>query len=99
MILDVPYSNPPIRLTFDEYELKPDRNETDVESCFKEAILECFDPRKQSIELEVGVRKKWGSGKMRLYPTPEGKALHPSTGLQSSPSKTQPRQDFDMFQP
>lgn len=84
LILDVPYSNPPIRLTFDEYELKPDRNEADAEHCFEEAVLECVDPRKQSIEFEVGVRQRWGSGEMRLYLTPEGKASHPPTGLKSN---------------
>lgn len=99
MILDVPYSNPPIRLTFDEYELRPDRNETDAEQCFKQAILECFDPRKHSIEFEVGVRQRWGSGEMRLYLTPEGKPSHPSIGLKIKSFKKQQRQDFDMFQP
>ncbi|CAF9911508.1 MAG: hypothetical protein ALECFALPRED_007344 [Alectoria fallacina] len=59
---DVPFSNPPVNIKFKDYELDPDRNETDVDKCFQKAMMACSDREKHFTEMEQDANVQWDSG-------------------------------------
>ena len=51
-----------MNIKFKDYELQPDRNETDVDKCFQKAMMACSDREKHFTEMEEDILVQWDSG-------------------------------------
>ncbi|KAL9065259.1 MAG: hypothetical protein Q9161_008338 [Pseudevernia consocians] len=63
---DVPFSDPPVNIKFKDYEFNNDRNETDVDECFRKAMRECSDRAKHFTVMTEDESKSWESGDVFL---------------------------------
>lgn len=67
---DVPYSNPPMNIKFREYQLEPDRDETQVQETLTNAVADCSGPGRRAMLLPVR-QNYWESGEVTLMVLPE----------------------------
>lgn len=63
-----------MNIKFRDYDLQPERNESDVDRCFQKAVMECGDRAKHFIEMEDHQFQCWESGDVLfgIVPKKEG---------------------------
>ena len=65
----MPDTDPPLNIKFGDYRFVPDRDETDVDGAFREAMAACSDVQKHDVEMEDGPIV-WESGGVQLVVIP-----------------------------
>ena len=66
---DVPHANPPMNIKFRNYQLQPDRDETQVEETLRDAVADCSGPGRRAMLLPDR-ENYWESGDVTLMVLP-----------------------------